>query len=229
MTNALEEREVVRLKKQPPNIENGTMREYQVEGLNWMIHLHDCGLNGILADEMGLGKTLQVRCAWPAASCVRSNRFLCGCSMCCLSQTISLLAYLKSARGNNGPHLVVVPMTTLGNWMREFKRWCPTMKCLKLHASKKERGELAREVMLKGDHNVICTTYEVVKLERASLRKMPFEYVEAPWRFVGAQGLPVLCTGAAATLSSTRRTGLRMSTRRCRWNCANCSPSTGCC
>lgn len=63
MTNALEEREVVRLKKQPPNIENGTMREYQVEGLNWMIHLHDCGLNGILADEMGLGKTLQVRCA----------------------------------------------------------------------------------------------------------------------------------------------------------------------
>lgn len=29
------------------------MREYQVQGLNWMIALHQNGLNGILADEMG--------------------------------------------------------------------------------------------------------------------------------------------------------------------------------
>jgi SWI/SNF-related matrix-associated actin-dependent regulator of chromatin subfamily A member 5 len=37
----------------------GKMRDYQLEGLNWMISLHTRGLNGILADEMGLGKTLQ--------------------------------------------------------------------------------------------------------------------------------------------------------------------------
>eukprot|EP01051_Picozoa_sp_SAG22_P039339 SAG22_NODE_20655_length_264_cov_0.527273_1_plen_60_part_10 len=37
----------------------GQMRDYQVEGLNWMIRLYHRGLNGILADEMGLGKTLQ--------------------------------------------------------------------------------------------------------------------------------------------------------------------------
>jgi len=35
------------------------MKQYQIEGLNWMINLQDRGLNGILADEMGLGKTLQ--------------------------------------------------------------------------------------------------------------------------------------------------------------------------
>jgi SNF2 family DNA or RNA helicase len=35
------------------------MRDYQLEGLNWMLSLHARGLNGILADEMGLGKTLQ--------------------------------------------------------------------------------------------------------------------------------------------------------------------------
>lgn len=35
--------------------EAGTMRPYQLEGLNWMIKLHDNGINGILADEMGLG------------------------------------------------------------------------------------------------------------------------------------------------------------------------------
>jgi SWI/SNF-related matrix-associated actin-dependent regulator of chromatin subfamily A member 5 len=35
------------------------MRQYQLEGLNWMIRLQENGVNGILADEMGLGKTLQ--------------------------------------------------------------------------------------------------------------------------------------------------------------------------
>jgi hypothetical protein len=30
-------------------------REYQLEGLNWMVRLMDNGINGILADEMGLG------------------------------------------------------------------------------------------------------------------------------------------------------------------------------
>jgi hypothetical protein len=31
---------------------NGTMRAYQLQGLNWMVSLHHNGLNGILADEM---------------------------------------------------------------------------------------------------------------------------------------------------------------------------------
>ena len=40
-------------------ITGGTMRDYQVEGLNWLVRSYHRGLNGILADEMGLGKTLQ--------------------------------------------------------------------------------------------------------------------------------------------------------------------------
>ena len=44
------------LSKQPNCIKFGQMKPYQVEGLNWMIHLAEKGLNGILADEMGLGK-----------------------------------------------------------------------------------------------------------------------------------------------------------------------------
>ena len=50
----------VKLTVQPPNIKFGSMRDYQLEGLRWLIKLHDSSLNGILADEMGLGKTLQV-------------------------------------------------------------------------------------------------------------------------------------------------------------------------
>jgi SNF2 family DNA or RNA helicase len=34
------------------------LRDYQLDGLNWMISLYETGINGILADEMGLGKTI---------------------------------------------------------------------------------------------------------------------------------------------------------------------------
>jgi SWI/SNF-related matrix-associated actin-dependent regulator of chromatin subfamily A member 5 len=54
-----EEPVVVHLDTQPPNIKFGTMRDYQLQGLNWLIQLYEKGLGGILADEMGLGKTLQ--------------------------------------------------------------------------------------------------------------------------------------------------------------------------
>ena len=45
------------LTTQPSIITGGKLRDYQLEGLNWIIHLIQNGLNGILADEMGLGKT----------------------------------------------------------------------------------------------------------------------------------------------------------------------------
>lgn len=41
-----------RLQLQPSIITGGTLREYQMQGLNWLIHLYDNGINGILADEM---------------------------------------------------------------------------------------------------------------------------------------------------------------------------------
>ena len=47
--------------KQPDliNTEHGSLRPYQVAGLNWLANLYQNGINGILADEMGLGKTIQ--------------------------------------------------------------------------------------------------------------------------------------------------------------------------
>jgi ATP-dependent DNA helicase len=42
--------------RQPKEVTGGTMRPYQLEGLEWMKSLYENGLNGILADEMGLGK-----------------------------------------------------------------------------------------------------------------------------------------------------------------------------
>ena len=86
------------IREQPNTLIGGTLKEYQVKGLEWMVSLYNNNLNGILADEMGLGKTIQ---------------------------TIALFAYLMEKKGVNGPHLVVVPLSTMFNWCMEFRKWAP--------------------------------------------------------------------------------------------------------
>ena len=34
------------------------------------------------------------------------------------------------------------PLSTLPNWMSEFKRWCPTMTAVMYHGDKEKRAEL---------------------------------------------------------------------------------------
>jgi SWI/SNF-related matrix-associated actin-dependent regulator of chromatin subfamily A member 5 len=146
---ALEESRFTRLTQQPKCIKFGTMKPYQLEGLNWMIRLHDSGVNGILADEMGLGKTLQ---------------------------SISLLAYLREERGIEGPHLIIVPKSTAGNWMRELKRWCPSIRAFKFMGNKEERA-IQRETVAKKDFDALVASYEVAIIEKATLQKIKWKYL----------------------------------------------------
>jgi len=132
-----------------PGFIEGTMRDYQLQGLNWMLRLHDNGINGILADEMGLGKTLQ---------------------------TISLLGYLKNFRGINGPHIVITSKSTLTNWVNEFNRWCPSMKVIKFHGNKDERADL-RKTLKEGKWNVCITSYEIAIIEKTALSKFNWRYL----------------------------------------------------
>lgn len=44
---------------QPDFLRAGQLRDYQLEGLNWLIYSWMQNNNCILADEMGLGKTIQ--------------------------------------------------------------------------------------------------------------------------------------------------------------------------
>ena len=87
--------------KQPSILVGGSLKEYQVKGLQWMVSLYNNNLNGILADEMGLGKTIQ---------------------------SISLITYLIETKRQPGPYLVIVPLSTLTNWTNEFEKWAPTVK-----------------------------------------------------------------------------------------------------
>ena len=57
-------------------------------------------------------------------------------------QTISLLGYIKHFREMAGPHLVILPKSTLANWMSEFERWCPTIRAVCLIGNRKQRVSL---------------------------------------------------------------------------------------
>ena len=54
-------------------------------------------------------------------------------------QTISLLGYLHEFRGIKGPHMVVAPKSTLGNWMNEIRRFCPVLRAIKFLGNPDER------------------------------------------------------------------------------------------
>ena len=40
-----------------------------------------------------------------------------------------------------GPSLVVVPLSVLTAWLREFRRWSPSMRVVRLHSSNADERE----------------------------------------------------------------------------------------
>ncbi|TYI92360.1 hypothetical protein E1A91_D02G064500v1 [Gossypium mustelinum] len=138
-----------RLVTQPSCIQ-GKMRDYQLAGLNWLIRLYENGINGILADEMGLGKTLQ---------------------------TISLLGYLHEYRGITGPHMVVAPKSTLGNWMNEIRRFCPVLRAVKFLGNPEERRYIREELLVAGKFDVCVTSFEMAIKEKSALRRFSWRYI----------------------------------------------------
>lgn len=137
--------------EQPSALVFGKLRSYQMAGLQWLVSLYNNNLNGILADEMGLGKTIQ---------------------------SISLLAYVMEHKKNNGPFLVIAPMSTLhNNWAYELNRWIPSMKAIVYDGSKEVRKRLREEVMATENYNVLLTTFEFAMRDKKYLRKVKWQYI----------------------------------------------------
>ncbi|ODA79984.1 hypothetical protein RJ55_02942 [Drechmeria coniospora] len=122
----------------------GTLKEYQIKGLQWMISLYNNNLNGILADEMGLGKTIQ---------------------------TISLITYLIERKQQSGPYLVIVPLSTLTNWNLEFEKWAPSVARIVYKGPPNARKQ-QQEKLRQGRFQVLLTTYEYIIKDRPILSKI---------------------------------------------------------
>ncbi|KXT15769.1 hypothetical protein AC579_1548 [Pseudocercospora musae] len=129
---------------QASNLVGGTLKEYQIKGLQWMISLYNNNLNGILADEMGLGKTIQ---------------------------TISLITYLIEKKRQPGPYLVIVPLSTLTNWNSEFERWAPSVQRIVYKGPPNQRKQHQQQIRY-GQFQVLLTTYEFIIKDRPVLSKI---------------------------------------------------------
>jgi SNF2 family DNA or RNA helicase len=141
------------------------IRDYQLEGVNWLIFNWLHRRNSILADEMGLGKTVQ---------------------------TVAVLNHLHLKENVHGPFLVIAPLSTLGHWKREFDEWTD-MHCVYYHDP--SQGDTSRSLIRKYEwnysgrvgkrlanlgvykFNVILTSYHVLLMDWEYFKNMRFRYV----------------------------------------------------
>lgn len=137
------------IKVQPSMLIGGTLKEYQVKGLQWMISLYNNNLNGLLADEMGLGKTIQ---------------------------TISLLTYLIEHKNQRGPFLVIVPLSTLTNWNMEFEKWAPSIKRIVYKGPPPVR-KLQQQQLRSSNFQVLLTTYEYIIKDKPVLSRVKWVHM----------------------------------------------------
>ncbi|XP_017982665.1 PREDICTED: protein CHROMATIN REMODELING 5 isoform X1 [Theobroma cacao] len=146
-----------KLDEQPEWLRGGKLRDYQLEGLNFLVNSWRNDTNVILADEMGLGKTVQ---------------------------SVSMLGFLQNAQQIPGPFLVVVPLSTLSNWAKEFRKWLPDMNVI-VYVGTRASREVCQQYEFYNDKkigrpikfNTLLTTYEVVLKDKAVLSKIRWNYL----------------------------------------------------
>lgn len=139
--------------QQPQLFTGGVMRWYQIEGIEWLRMLWENGINGILADEMGLGKTIQ-----------------------CIAH-IAMMIEKKVM----GPFLVVAPLSTLPNWINEFKRFTPEVSVLLYHGPQSERAKLLKQIRRPQGPLSMCpvvvTSFEISMIDRKFLQRFQWKYL----------------------------------------------------
>ncbi|KAI0206276.1 SNF2 family N-terminal domain-containing protein [Astrocystis sublimbata] len=144
----------LKLEKQPHYIKNGELRSFQLTGLNFLA-LNWCrGNNVILADEMGLGKTVQ---------------------------TVAFLSWLRNERKQEGPFLVVAPLSVIPAWCDTFNLWSPDLNYVVYLGNSEARSTIKEhELMFNGNpkkhkFNVLVTSYEYILMDAEFLRTIKWQ------------------------------------------------------
>ncbi|EPQ08635.1 Chromodomain-helicase-DNA-binding protein 1 [Myotis brandtii] len=119
------------------------LRSYQLEGVNWLAQRFHYQNGCILGDEMGLGKTCQ---------------------------TIAFFIYLAGRLNDEGPFLILCPLSVLSNWKEEIERFAPGLSCVTYTGDKEERANLQPDLRQKPCFHVLLTTYEISLKDAAFLR-----------------------------------------------------------
>ncbi|XP_063520040.1 chromodomain-helicase-DNA-binding protein 1-like isoform X3 [Pongo pygmaeus] len=123
------------------------LRSYQLEGVNWLAQCFHCQNGCILGDEMGLGKTCQ---------------------------TIALFIYLTGRLNDEGPFLILCPLSVLSNWKEEMQRFAPGLSCVTYAGDKEERACLQQDLKQESRFHVLLTTYEICLKDASFLKSFPW-------------------------------------------------------
>ncbi|NVM46382.1 MAG: DEAD/DEAH box helicase [Candidatus Lokiarchaeota archaeon] len=130
-----------------PSSFNGTLRNYQQEGLTWMGNMTKFNFGLCLADDMGLGKTIQV---------------------------IAFLCYLKKNYPEKpGSVIVVCPTSILFNWHREIKKFAPDLDIL-LHYGPSRIKDASDIPEIIKPHRIILTSYGTLRNDIDLLESINF-------------------------------------------------------
>jgi len=145
---------MTKLEKQPFYIQGGELREFQLKGLNFLALNWTRGNNVILADEMGLGKTVQ---------------------------TVSFLSWLRNERSQEGPFLVVAPLSVIPAWCDTFNFWSPDLNYVVYLGNNEARSNIREHELYidnnpkKPKFNVLVTSYDYILADWEHLRNVKWQ------------------------------------------------------
>jgi ATP-dependent DNA helicase len=97
-------------------------------------------------------------------------------------QVIALIAHLLT-QGVSGPFLVVAPLATLPNWVREIQKWLPQQPVIRYHGAASEReammrGPLNSKQRKAKDFPFIVTSFETAIRDQKQLARLDaFSYI----------------------------------------------------
>jgi SNF2 family DNA or RNA helicase len=183
---------------------------FLMQGLSWLVNLFENGTSGILAGVVslfGCSSTVQLRMAhfcfgafsfsspctssqtkWASARLFKSlHSFVivrmlacCACACCAVALVDSPLRCSVLDAGS-GPALIVTPLAVLNNWVREFRRFAPTLSPVVIYGTQEERevqraGLLAR-VARGGKMPVVLTTYQIAVNDRKYLAPLKWSFL----------------------------------------------------
>ncbi|KFY22933.1 hypothetical protein V493_06227 [Pseudogymnoascus sp. VKM F-4281 (FW-2241)] len=146
----------VPIREQPSYIKGGQLRDFQITGLNFLAYNWTKNKNVILADEMGLGKTVQ---------------------------TVSFMSWLRHDRNQNGPFLVIVPLSTMPAWGDTFDFWAPDTNYVVYNGKESSRSIIRDCELLSGGDvrkpkfNVLLTSYEYILADANFLGQIKWQFM----------------------------------------------------
>ncbi|XP_045139645.1 chromodomain-helicase-DNA-binding protein 1-like [Echinops telfairi] len=89
-------------------------------------------------------------------------------------QTIALFIYLAGRLNDEGPFLILCPLSVLSNWKEEMERFAPGLSCAVYTGDKEERAHLQPDLKQESRFHVLLTTYEVCLKDASFLKSFPW-------------------------------------------------------